>query len=137
MATSKQAEMVLAGEFGDDNIDDISMMILQNMKQKTPETVDAYITKEDFVGKMKVWRESTSTSPGSKRHLGHYKALLTPPPSGLTKDEKEEWKRRQDNILDCYVLVINCCIKYKYVLERWKKVTNMMIYKEEGNVKIH
>ena len=88
MATSKQAEMVLAGEFEDDDIDDILMMILQNTKQKTPETVDAYITKEDFVGKMKVWRESTSTSPGSKRHLGHYKALLTPPPLGLTKDEK-------------------------------------------------
>lgn len=28
-------------------------------------------------------------------------------------------------------------MKYQYVLERWKQVTNMMIYKERGNVKIH
>ena len=116
MATTKQAEMVLAEKFDDKDIDIILMMILQNTNQKVPETVDAFITKEDFIGNMKVCRELTSTSPGSKQHLGHYKSLLTPPPSRLTKEEKEECKQKQDNILEYYVLIINCCIKYRYVL---------------------
>merc|ERR1711884_655074 len=29
------------------------------------------------------------------------------------------------------------CIKHRYVLQRWKNIVNMMIYKEVGNIKIH
>ena len=39
--------------------------------------------------------------------------------------------------MECHILVMNYCIKYKYVLKQWKNVVNMMIYKELGNVKIH
>jgi hypothetical protein len=33
--------------------------------------------------------------------------------------------------------MINYAIKHRYLLERWKTIVNMMIYKEPGNVKIH
>lgn len=107
------------------------------MKRKLLEDTKAYITKNDFIGKMKVWRESTSTSPGSKRPLGHYKVLLTTPPATLDKDKKEAWKRRQEYIIECYVEILNFCMHHRYVLNRWKNVTSMIVYKEKGNVKIH
>ena len=33
------------------------------------------LTDQDLIGKLKVWKEKTSTSP-SGIHLGHYKALI-------------------------------------------------------------
>ena len=33
------------------------------------------ITDKEFVGKLKVWKETTTTSP-SGAHLGHHKALI-------------------------------------------------------------
>ena len=33
--------------------------------------------------------------------------------------------------------MLNYAIRHNYSLERWRKIVNMMIYKEEGNVKIH
>ena len=79
----------------------------------------------------------SSDLPSSGRHLGHYKSLFTPPPIGSNEDEEEEWVAMQKLIKRCYIQVVNYCIKHRYVLERWKNVTNMMIYKETGNIKIH
>lgn len=128
--------MVLKGEYKDDKVDSISAMLLSNLKQALlEEENNKFITEEQFKGKVKAWRESTSTSPGSGRHLGHYMVLYTAPPNGMEHKEKEEW--RQKKIIQCYLLIINYCVKYRYVLERWKQVTNMMIYKEKGNIKLH
>ena len=132
------AELVLKGEYRDDELDTITTMILDNLKQVQPELeATKLITAEQFNGKMKAWRETTSTLPSSGRHLGHYKSLFTPPPIGSNEDEAETWVAMQKLIKRCYIQVVNYCIKHEYVLERWKNVTNMMIYKEAGNIKIH
>ena len=34
-------------------------------------------------------------------------------------------------------MVINYALTFGYSLERWKNITNVMIYKEVGNIKIH
>ena len=39
------------------------------------DSLKATITKEELEGKMRVWGETTTTSP-SGRHLGHYKDLF-------------------------------------------------------------
>ena len=85
---------------------------------------------------MKSWRETTSTSP-SGRHLGHYKVLVSDIDRSLTPNEQETLRDIQKDIARAYVGIVNYCIKHRYSLHRWKKIVNMMIYKEEGNVKIH
>jgi hypothetical protein len=55
----------------------------------------------------------------------------------LQEDERAQLHDLQDDIIDCYISLINYAIKHKYSLQRWKTIVNMMIYKEEGNVKIH
>ena len=47
------------------------------------------------------------------------------------------YAKKQEDIADCYVCVINHASDQQYSLERWKTIVNMMIYKEPGNAKIH
>ena len=55
---------------------------------------------------MKKWHELTSISP-SGRHLGHYKALFVPADRSLDEEEHEEIHKKQEDIADCYIAVIN------------------------------
>jgi len=136
-ASTEEAELVLEGDYTDNDISDISQLMLDNMKRITAvDDQTPYVTQKEFAGKFRVWRESTSTSP-SGRHLGHYKALVTTIDRSLKEKEREKYRSIQDELIECYVGLINYSIKHKYSLVRWKNIVNMMIYKEEGNVKIH
>ena len=136
-ASTNEAELVLKGEYTDDEISDITRLFLDNMTRVTEvEESPKFLTMKEFTGKFKVWRESTSTSP-SGRHLGHYKALVSTIDRSLTEEERKTYGKFQEEIAQCYISLINYAIKHRYSLKRWKTIVNMMIYKEHGNVKIH
>jgi hypothetical protein len=136
-ASTNEAELVLKGEYNDDELSDITRLFLDNMTRVT-ETEDKpkFVTMKEFTGKFKVWRETTSTSP-SGRHLGHYKDLVATIDRSLKEEERKEFVTFQEEISKCYIGLINYAIKHRYSLKRWKTIVNMMIYKEHGNVKIH
>jgi hypothetical protein len=102
----------------------------------------AELTLDAFSGKMKKWRETTTTSP-SGRHLGRYKALFaesTYIPRDSEDDEPgdcEIFQRKQADIAHVIVQLINFCIRHGHVLNRWKQIVNTMIFKDEGVYKIH
>jgi hypothetical protein len=136
-ASTEEAELVLEGNYTDDDISEISRLMLDNMTRITEaDDRPQFVTNKEFAGKFRVRRESTSTSP-SGRHLGHYKALIATIDKSLKQPEQEKYREIQEDTIVCYVGLINYAIKHRYSLERWKKIVNMMIYKEEGNVKIH
>jgi hypothetical protein len=83
-------------------------------------------------------RESTSTSP-SGRHLGRYKALFAgrAPESEAEESEGANFASKQESIMHLILSIINYCIRNTYVLDRWKTILNVMIFKEQGNYKIH
>ena len=85
---------------------------------------------------MKKWRKLTSILP-SGRHLGHYKALFVLVDRSLDEDKYEEIRKKQEEIADFHVTVFNHASNPRYLLERWMTIVNMMIYKEQGNVKIN
>ena len=136
-AETSMAEMVLKGDFPSDDLDYIAKLFLSHCQQipdiqPQPDT----ITLRQFKGKMKVWRETTSTSP-SGRHLGHYKALFARIDPTLDTITQATLARQQKNLANLYVDMINYAIKYRYSFERWKQITNSMIYKETNNTHIH
>ena len=106
---------------------------LQNTAANTP-IVSGTLTGADIMGKMKNWRESTTTSP-SGCHLGLYRSLLkgdnpilgTPHPL-----QQEEEPNHGDIFFDCIAQIINICVHTGYVLPRWKPVTNVMLEKIPG-----
>jgi hypothetical protein len=136
-ASTNEAELVLKGEFNGEEVTEIARLMLDNTTRVTEvEDNVRFVTKKEFTGKFKSWRESTSTSP-SGRHLGHYKALVSTIDRSLEDGERTKYRAYQEEMAECYLGLINYAIKHKYSLERWKTIVNMMIYKEQGNVKIH
>ena len=136
-ASTEEAELVLEGEFTDSELSEIERLFLDNMTRVTDADDNTkFVTRKNFEGKYRAWRESTSTSP-SGRHLGHYKATTSTIDKSLHPGERTKLRAQQEDIQDCYIGIINYSIKHKYSYERWKTIVNMMIYKEEGNVKIH
>ena len=94
----------------------------------------AEVTMAEFRGKIKTWREATTTSP-SGRHLGHYKALFARGTND--EDQNDPFTTKQIEIAQLLLSVMNYCIRHNYVLQRWKKIVNVMIFKEPMNFQIH
>ena len=112
-------------------------LVLTNCVQiSPPKKTNPEITVTQLRGKMKVWGERTTIFP-SGRHLRHYKSLFTVIDKSLEYDERKELKEIQEKIAGCYFAMINYAIQHNYLYKRWKQILNFMIYKEQGNVKIH
>ena len=136
-ASTGAADLILEGDYSSNDIDDISQLFLSHCKKATDlDSQHHLVTLQDFKSKFTKWAERTSTSP-SGRHLGHYKALFAPLANSMDEDTKLSIQKYQQQIAQLYVMVINYALTYGYSLERWKNITNVMIYKEVGNIKIH
>ena len=97
---------------------------------------DATLSMDNFVGKLKVWNESTTTSP-SGRHLGHYKSLIKPFRAKDATDDVYYLNIQREALLRAHWQLLNYCLKHCYSLKRWQQVVNVMIHKEPGNNMIH
>lgn len=65
-ALMHSAELVLEGNYTNNELDTITTMILDNLKQVQPEMeANKLITAKQFNSEMKAWRETTSTLPES------------------------------------------------------------------------
>ena len=116
---------------------EIIKLVLTNCVQISPlKKTNPEITVAQLRREMKVWREGTTTSP-SGRHLEHYKSLFMVIDKSLEYDERKELKEIQERIAGCYVAILNYVIQHNYSYKRRKQILNFMIYKEQGNVKIH
>lgn len=144
-ANSTTCEQVLAGTCTTTLSDDPHCSALLNACRATSELdlLPDKITLLEFKGKIKSWKESTSTSP-SGRHLGRYKSLYAQGPYHYDPDGDPESNEKylqlsdkQKDIADAILAIINYCITSGYTLKRWKTIINTMIFKEVGNYKIH
>ncbi len=71
--------------------------------------ISLLISEKEFLEKLKVWRESTTTSP-SGLHLGHYKALYANHRYSNADDDdlSEEQKEEKMNSPRCNSSSLNC-----------------------------
>jgi hypothetical protein len=98
------------------------------------------VTLAEWTGKMKSWKETTSTSP-SGMHLGHYKTLIkpflleNPPPE--TPPELLELESHRQGIAQAQVDLLNLAIKNHSTYERWHNVVNFLLAKEPGTPRCH
>ena len=162
-ASTLESNEILDGEFNDDELEGVSKLLIEFLGKTTQlDSVPSFVADDEWIGKIKSWKESTSTSP-SGLHLGHHKCLIIP----FDKDEKPEeqvtewhnfaskleaptsddqhppkpkpptFEKMRKTLLSCQLQLINIAIRNSYVFNRWKKVANLMILKEPGNTKIH
>jgi hypothetical protein len=143
MASTITADMILNGEdpFEDIDIPDIARELLASFAHSSPlDAVTDKVTLEEWTGKMKSWKETTSTSP-SGMHLGHHKTLIKPfhpenPPASTSPELLELESHRQD-IAQAQVDLLNLAIKNQYTYERWHNVVNFLLAKEPGIPRCH
>ena len=138
-ATTNPADQVITGTYTTTSSVPNCQDLLSACQAVTElDQLPAEISAAEFRGKIQTWRESTTTSP-SGRHLGRYKALFAT--GSLEENDNSEedtpLRSKQEALMKLIVSIINYCIRKNYVLERWKTIVNMMIFKEHGNFKIH
>jgi hypothetical protein len=110
-----------------------NQLLIDALKRKLP-TPPADITEKDISNGFRAWREmtSTSTSP-SNRHLGHYKALLSP--DGRT--DKDATKHLAEEIMEAHFQMTALCAKLGMSLNRWQEVVTATLEKDTGSPKLH
>ena len=121
-------------------------LLVQHLKQTSEmAAIETHptITTEEYVGKLKIWSESTSTSP-SGLHLGHYKALIARHHySDIDTDDEElvakrdTWNRMQTSLLELHVNMLNYALERGYSYQRWHIVANAILFKDKDNVRVH
>ena len=136
-ASTMHCELMLDGEYDTSALDYITNLMIQHTTRVTDlDGLPMEITPEEFEGKIKAWKESTTTSP-SGMHLGHYKAYFAPlhlPPEDPLKDTLEN---HRSFVLKTHLALINFALKEGYSYDRWKVIVSCMLEKDPGEPKIH
>lgn len=134
--TGPVADSILAGTMQVD--DPIVQLVLNNLKQPEGiEVIPAIVTMEDVIGKFKNWKETTPTSPITKRHLEHYQSRTQRVALETDNDKPDAAIVQAKKILQAHFLIVLTAVKFGISLTRWQNVVNSMIEKEPGNPKIH
>ena len=142
-------EDILQGAFDTMGMDENVAALIRHMRQV--DAIEALqsrptINDADFVKKLQIWTESTTTSP-SGLHLGHYKALIgrhthsieaaddqLPPEFVAIRNELDQ---KQAELREFHLRLINYSLERGYSYQRWQKVANTVLFKDDNNVKIH
>ena len=95
------------------------------------------LTMQEVIGKFENWKESTSTSPITKRHLGHYHCLLRLMGQEQPDTETDVSVTQAKTIFGAHYSILAYTVKHGKSLKWWQHVVNSMIEKEPGNTKIH
>ncbi|KAI2503122.1 hypothetical protein MHU86_11313 [Fragilaria crotonensis] len=141
-------QALLQGRYDSSQQTDESVRIFLDHLQHTADmaTTENFptISETSFIEKLKVWRESTTTSP-SGIHLGHYKAMIarhhysevTDNDTLELRTQRDEMNQKQHAILTDQLSLINYALCRGYSFKRWQTVANTMLFKEPKNIKIH
>jgi hypothetical protein len=139
-ATSPSSDEILEGSYVPSaTLSQLCHSVLSACRATAPpDDLPAELTIPEFEGKIRRWRETTTTSP-SGRHLGRYKALYSRGTHSIADDEKAQKRflHQQQEIASVILQIINFCIRTGHVLSRWKQIVNTMIFKDSGVYQIH
>ena len=136
-ASTETADLILEGDYDDDELDEITALMLRHMKRSTTlDSLSLQITEESLVNRVKKWDEGTSTSP-SGIDLGHIHALIQRHSIDKEDSEFAELEMQRKELIRAHVVLINYALRFGYSYQRWKTVVNIMIEKDQNNPKIH
>ena len=140
------SEDILTGEYDTTGLDDNVAMLIKHLQQTAEMAAldsNPIITEQEYVGKLRVWKESTSTSP-SGLHLGHYKAMIARHAYSnidseieADNEKRHQWNHMQEQILRLHVQMMNYALERGYSYQRWRTVVNTILFKDPDNVRIH
>jgi hypothetical protein len=136
--TGLTADLILEGSYEAEDMDTASQLFIKHMASKTALELPAHITKDDFINKLKIWPEKTTTSP-SGVHLAHYHALWKK--SSIHQSGNSEaitnFETKREALIRAHLAILNYALRFGYSLHRWQKVVNVMLKKDATTSHIH
>ena len=136
-ASTYQADLILNNTFHQDELDELSTSLLHHMKKHTDlDTIWSKITIDEWKYKIKVWKESTSTSP-SGFHLTHSHALIAPHDIPPDHNDYDALETQHQELIVWQVHTLNTALTNAYSFRRWQHIANIMLLKEPGNYQIN
>ena len=136
-ASTYQADLILNNIFHQDELDELSTSLLHHMKKHTDlDTIWSKITIDEWKNKIKVWKESTSTSP-SGFHLTHSHALIAPHDIPPDHNDYDALETQHQELIVWQVHTLNTALTNAYSFRRWQHIANIMLLKEPGNYQIN
>ena len=117
------------------NLSPLQQLFFKQLKKQSgilTSPISKHISIKQMSDGFKCWRESTSTSP-SKRHLGHYKSLLT----SDGNEKNQIITHFNASMLQLLNTIINASISIGVPLTRWTTSEVIMIEKEKNNPRIN
>jgi len=137
-----KAEAILNGTYPQGDLNEPTRWLLDNLQYVSePNAVQATLTRSDFIDKIKVWNERTSTSPLTNVHLGHAKAYIAH--HGISADTEagqqaiEDLESVRNSCLDGHLTLLQYALHFGYSYTRWQSIVNAMLEKIPGNPYIH
>jgi hypothetical protein len=117
-ADTETAELILQGTCTNDELDDVTQLLLKHCAATTKlDTITNGLTLDEFIGKVRAWREYTSTSP-SGRYLGHYKTVIRPITTACEPWETDNTESGRLELLRAHLNIVNYCLMHGYSLNR-------------------
>eukprot|EP00957_Ditylum_brightwellii_P192904 14688087-Ditylum_brightwellii.AAC.1 len=102
-ANSITSELILNGEYSNEELDDLAKKLLNHCKRKKKNlNIGESITEKEWRNKIKACTERTTTSP-SGQHLGHLKALQSRRPDDPSSEEGKLLATRQKRLVNTQV----------------------------------
>ena len=121
-------EQILQGTYDTTDLDDNVELLIEHMKQSAEmAALESHptVTEAEYTQKLKVWKESTSTSP-SGLHLGHYKALISKHQytdvedlEGGDEDTEDEVAAKRDKWNHMQSTMLTLCLYCKWTVPYW------------------
>ena len=143
------ATQIPEGRYDSSPLSESVQLLIKHLKythEIEQDTCRPTINDADFCGKLKVWRESTSTSP-SGLHLGHYKVLIARHSFSSDADEtdlspefiarRNEINRKQNAIRYVRLALIDYALERGCSYRRWQTIINSVLFKDADNVCLH
>ena len=140
-AADAMAEEILNGNFVPDGpVSPQAQRFLHFLVYDDPmhrEAIPWEVTEAEFQGKVKAWNERTSSSPKTGIHLGHAKAYFAVLDLDPDDPRLQRVNEIREKVLRGHLLLLNYAIKFGFVYERWKFITNTLLEKDPGVPKLH
>lgn len=108
-------DLILKGQAQYSTISEAAQLLVKHLQQRSTSSLEGTITPKQILGKLRKWKEETTTSP-SGLHLGHYHCMWRRPtiPTGEDSGTVDTIKQYQEMLLQATADLLNYAIKFGY-----------------------
>ncbi len=136
---------ILQGKYDSASLPQVAKQVqhLQQTEEMKSAPIQPTFTEQEFVGKLKAWRESNTKSPSGlqcRKALCAQHRYTDIDDSNLEEQqiaEKHELNMMQQYLLELHLNMMNYALSCGFSYQQWTYIANTILFKDSDNVQIH